>query len=147
MDAVPEEASDRAKQIDSFLGQLDIKQVSIKQVLDSLQKIESNEIFECFEQRRKSSFIGSQSASSSSKAVPLLARRLALRGLHQFSDLATQQSGSNSVNINRQNSYIDNFSAAWDQEGSQNEFRRRELQFCNNKKKSNLQIVKAQSNC
>lgn len=59
MDPVPEEASDRVKKIDEFLGQLDIKQVSIKQVLDSLQKIESAEVFDCFEQRRKSSFIGS----------------------------------------------------------------------------------------
>jgi len=50
-DIIPEEASDRAISINSFLDDLNIKQVSIREAIDSLKKIESSDVLECFEQR------------------------------------------------------------------------------------------------
>ena len=43
-DVIPENASKKSAAIASFLDDLDIKQVSIREAIDSFKKIESNEV-------------------------------------------------------------------------------------------------------
>ena len=54
-DEVPEEASQKAKDIAKHLESLDIKQVQLQELLESQKKIGSNVVFECIKSIRKES--------------------------------------------------------------------------------------------
>ena len=48
-DIIPEETSERAVSINQFLDDLNIKQVSMREALDSLKKMDSLAVHKCFE--------------------------------------------------------------------------------------------------
>ena len=77
-DNIPEDASKKAKAIDDLLESLNIQQVCMRQVMDSLTRIESSNVQSCFDQLKKSPSkvsLCNQSDKSSLRSLPLSVRR------------------------------------------------------------------------